>query len=130
MILLDTDCCIEILRKNEKVISSREEYNDDIGISFISVGELYYGAERSTNPAKNRKLIEEFLITINIIHSDIDIMIKFGELKAYLKDNHILLPDADLIIAATTFIRAERLITGNVKHFERFPNLNIENWIE
>ncbi len=91
---------------------------------------MYYGAERSTNPAKNRKLIEEFLITINIIHSDIDIMIKFGELKAYLKDNHILLPDADLIIAATTFIRAERLITGNVKHFERFPNLYIENWIE
>jgi len=130
MILLDTDICIEILRKNEKVISSREKYNDDIGISFISVGELYYGAERSSKPEKNMRLIEEFLITINIIHSDIAIMIKFGELKAYLKNNSILLPDADLLIAATTFIKAERLITGNVKHFERFPNLSIENWIE
>ena len=85
MILLDTDICIEILRKNEKVISSREKYNDDIGISFISVGELYYGAERSVKPEKNRRLIEEFLITINIIHSDIDIMIKFGELKSSAK---------------------------------------------
>ena len=130
MILLDTDICIEILRKNEKVISSREKYNDDIGISFISVGELYYGAERSVKPEKNRRLIEEFLITINIIHSDIDIMIKFGTLKADLKNNNILLPDADLLIAATTFIKAERLITGNVKHFERFPNLSIENWIK
>lgn len=46
MILVDTDICIEILRKNEKVISSREKYNNDIGISFISVGELYYEAER------------------------------------------------------------------------------------
>jgi len=130
MILLDTDICIEILRKNEKVISSREKYNDDIGISFISVGELYYGAKRSANPEKNIRLIEEFLITINIIHSDIDIMIKFGELKAYLKNNNILLPDADLLIAATTFIKTERLITGNVKHFDRFPNLSIENWLE
>ena len=130
MILLDTDICIEILRKNEKIISSREKYNDYISISFISVGELYYGAERSSSPEKNKRLIEEFLITINIIHSDIDIMIKFGELKAYLKNNDILLPDADLLIAATTFTKAERLITGNVKHFERFPNLSIENWIE
>ena len=130
MILLDTDICIEILRKNEKVISSREKFNDDIGISFISVGELYYGAERSAKPENNIRLIEEFLITINIIHSDIDIMIKFGELKAYLKNNNILLSDADLLIAATTFIKAERLITGNVRHFERFPNLSIENWIE
>ncbi len=130
MILLDTDICVEILRKNEKVISSREKFNDDIGISFISVGELYYGAERSANPENNIRLIEEFLITINIIHSDIDIMIKFGKLKAYLKNNNILLPDAYLLIAATTFIKAERLITGNVKHFERFPNLSIENWIE
>lgn len=130
MILLDTDICVEILRKNEKVISSREKFNDDIGISFISVGELYYGAERSANPENNIRLIEEFLITINIIHSDIDIMIIFGKLKAYLKNNNILLPDADLLIAATTFIKAERLITGNVKHFERFPNLPIENWIE
>jgi tRNA(fMet)-specific endonuclease VapC len=94
------------------------------------VGELYYGAERSAKPVKNRRLIEEFLITINIIHSDIDIMIKFGELKAYLENNNIFLPDADLLIAATTFIKAERLITGNAKHFERFSNLSIENWIE
>ena len=130
MILLDTDICIEILIKNEKVISSREKYNDDIGISFISVGELYYGAERSAKPEKNRRLIEEFLITINIIHSDIAVMRKYGELKAYLKNNSILLPDTNLLIAATTFIKAERLITGNVKHFERFPNLSIENWIK
>ncbi len=130
MILLDTDICIEILRKNEKVITSRGKYNDDIGISFITVGELFYGAERSSKPEKNMKLIEEFLITINILHSDIAIMIKFGELKAYLKNNSTLLPDADLLIAASTFIKAEKLITGNVKHFERIPNLSTENWIK
>ncbi len=110
MILLDTDICVEILRKNEKVISSREKHNDDIGISFITVGELFYGAERSAQPEKNMRLIEEFLITINIIHSDTAIMIKFGELKAHLKNNSKLLPDADLLIAATTFLKAEKLI--------------------
>lgn len=129
MILLDTDVCIEILRKNINVINARDKYDDNVAISFITVGELYYGAKKSSNPGKNIKLIEEFLITINVIQSDIEIMKRFGELKAYLKINNQLLSDADILIASTAFTTAEKLITGNIKHFQRFPSLVLENWI-
>ena len=128
MILLDTDICIEILRKNEKIIKCRENTDEEISISFITVGELYYGAEKSAYVNDNKKVIEEFLLTINIINSDNEIMMKFGEIKAILKKKNIQLPDADLLIAATTLTKTDKLVTGNIKHFERINGLTIEKW--
>jgi tRNA(fMet)-specific endonuclease VapC len=129
MILLDTDVCVEILRKNRDVIRKRERYDDETAVSFISVAELYYGAEKSSNPLKNNFLIEEFLLTLKVIQSDNEIMKKFGQVKLRLYRENILLPDADIFIAATAYMKADKLITGNTKHFQRFPNLVIENWI-
>ena len=63
MILLDTDVCIEILRGNEQVIQKRDVCNGDMALSFISVAELYYGAEKSLNPVQNKLIIEEFLLS-------------------------------------------------------------------
>jgi predicted nucleic acid-binding protein len=36
--------------------------------------------------------------------------------------------DADVLIAATTLEKAERLVTGNAKHFERIAGLVLEDW--
>lgn len=129
MILLDTDICIEILRKNANVIRKREKYDDETAISFISVAELYYGAEKSSNQIKNHFLIEEFLLTIEVIQSENEILKMFGRIKFQLYKQNLLLPDADIFIAATAYAKADKLITGNTKHFQRFTNLIIENWI-
>ena len=53
----------------------------------------------------------------------------FGELKFNLYDEHILLPDADILIAATALSSCSKLITGNIKHYKRFEKLKIEDWI-
>ncbi len=84
---------------------------------------------KSSDPNKNNSLIEEFLLTVEIIHTDLPILKKFGELKNDLRSQGYLLPDADLFIAATTYEKADLLVTGNAKHFERFPNINVDNWI-
>lgn len=128
MILLDTDICIKILRKNKNVIKKRAQYDDTTAISFMSIAELYYGAAKSQNPPKNHQLINEFLLTIETVHTDGDILKKFGELKSILSQDNTLLPDADIFIAATAYVKADKLITGNIKHFQRFPNLVVENW--
>ncbi|MBI5417007.1 PIN domain-containing protein [Candidatus Poribacteria bacterium] len=129
MILLDTDVCIELLRGNKKVIENRKKTDDLIAVSFMTVGELYYGAEKSGNRDKNIGLIEEFLLTVKIIHSNIAVLRKFGELKNDLKKSDNLITDADLLIASTAVIKCDRLITGNVRHFSRFEGLKVENWI-
>jgi tRNA(fMet)-specific endonuclease VapC len=129
VILLDTDVCIELLRGNAKVIDKRQGYEEKVAISFMSVAELFYGAEKSDNSRENSRLIEEFFITIEIIHSDLEILRKFGELKAILGSAGNILADADIFIAATTLAKCNMLITGNVNHFKRIEELRIENWI-
>ena len=129
MTLLDTDTCIEILHGNLNVIRKRNEESDSVGISFITVAELYYGAAKSNQIDHNNQLVAEFLLTINIIQSDIEIARTYGELKAGIEKTGLPIADADLFIAATTITKCNKLITGNPRHYERITDLRIENWI-
>ena len=129
MILLDTDVCIEILRGNELVIEKRFECDERIAICFMTIGELFYGAKKSKYKLKNLNLVEEFILSIDVINTDFEILREFGELKASLFDKKILLPDADILIASTALTKCSKLVTGKNKHFNRFDNLVIENWI-
>jgi tRNA(fMet)-specific endonuclease VapC len=129
MILIDTDICIELLRGNKSVLEERQKCDDMVAISFMTVGELYYGAERSSNRIKNINIVEQFIISVQVLNTDIEILKKFGELKAKLYNKNVLLPDADILIASTAIAKCTKLITGNSKHFYRFDNLVLENWI-
>ena len=93
------------------------------------VAELFYGVEKSDNVGENTKLIEEFLLTIEVIHRDLEILKKFGELKVVLGSAGNILADADIFIAVTTLAKCNMLITRNVNHFRRIEELRIENWI-
>jgi tRNA(fMet)-specific endonuclease VapC len=95
----------------------------------MSVAELFYGTEKSDNTGENTTLIEEFLLSIEIIHSDLEILRKFGKLKAMLGKSGNILADADIFIAASALVRCNLLITGNVSHFRRIDALRIDNWI-
>jgi len=130
MILLDTDICIELLRGNQRIVEKRISYDERVAICFMTVAELYYGAERSKYTQKNINIIDEFLLSIDVINTDVEIMKKFGEIKTKLYNRNILLPDADILIASVALTKCTKLITGNVKHYNRFENLSIENWIK
>ena len=129
MILLDTDVCIELLRGNALVLEKRATCDDSVAISFMTLAELFYGVERSNNREKNTRLVEEFILSLTILQSDRLIMQKFGELKAMFYQRQIMLPDADIFIAATALTKCSKLIAGNEKHFSRFDGLLLENWI-
>jgi tRNA(fMet)-specific endonuclease VapC len=128
VIMIDTDICIEILNQNKQVIRARARYDDEVAVCFMSIAELFYGSAMSSDPESNRSLIEEFLLTVEIIQTDLPILKRFGELKSNLRKQGYLLPDADIFIAAATYEKASLLVTGNSKHFERFPDLTVENW--
>ena len=129
MILLDTDTCVEILRGNQEVIDRRLETNEEVAISFMTAAELYYGAEKSNNRLRNKHVVDEFILSIDIVHTDLDILRKFGEIKAELQSKGVSLADADFLIAATCLCHSKKLVTGNAKHFDRIENLVTENWI-
>lgn len=128
MILLDTDICIELLKGNKRILQRRDQYDGPVGVCFMTIAELYYGAEKSKDPSKNIDTIEKLLITLEIVHTDIAILKRFGMIKAHLQKQGEPIADADILIASATLEKAERLITGNTKHFERISGLALENW--
>lgn len=129
MILLDTDVCVELLRGDKRVVERRKQTESPVAVSFMTVGELLYGAQKSNNSKKNIAVVEEFLLSVRIIDSSYEIMRKFGSLKANLTSAGLPPTDADILIAATSLACCDMLITGNLAHFRRFEGLTLDNWI-
>jgi tRNA(fMet)-specific endonuclease VapC len=128
MILLDTDVCVELLKGNKRILQRRDQYDGPVGVCFMTIAELYYGAEKSRDPGKNIDTIEKLLLTVEIVQTDIPILKRFGMIKAQLQKKGEPIADADILIASATLEKAEKLITGNTKHFERIAGLSLESW--
>lgn len=129
MKVLDTDVCIEILRGNAKVIRRRATVVDEVVTTWITAAELCYGASKSSKPQSNQILVNEFLATLPVIGLNLNAAQRFGRLKASLEGEGRGLADADLLIAAVTESHEAALVTGNRRHYQRIPNLPIEDWI-
>ena len=129
MILLDTDICVELLRGNKRVLERRARCADTAAIAAMTVGELFYGAEKSSRPAANRSAVEQFIVTVPVIHTTVPILRSFGQWKADFERQGVPLSDADVRIAVTALDGCTQLITGNTDHFSRFLGLRLENWL-
>ncbi len=67
--ILDTNICIYIIkRKPEQVFDKLLTLSvGSVGISSITLAELHYGIEKSTNADKNKEALENFLTPIEIL---------------------------------------------------------------
>lgn len=129
MRILDTDTCVEILRGNAAVIAVRRGQPDLVATTWITAGELFYGAAKSIAPATNLPLVREFLGTLEILGLDLPAAERFGRLKIDLEREGQRLADADLLIAAMTLAKDAILVTGNARHYGRIAGLRLEDWI-
>lgn len=129
MIVLDTDLCIELLRHNDTVISHRLARHEPVAVSFMTAAELYYGASKSADPEHNLRTVSAFLNVVEVVESSDSLVERFGRLKAELERAGQVLPDADLLIAATALSVGGSLATGNGRHFGRIQGLTIEDWL-
>lgn len=129
MNILDTDTCIEILRGNEQVIQRHIETTGQVCTTWVTAAELYYGAACSARPDESRLLVGHFLSTLEIIGLDALAVERFGLLKRSLELAGTRLSDLDLLIAAISLSATATLVTGNRKHYQRIPGLEIEDWI-
>jgi len=100
--LLDTNICIYIIKK--KPINVFEKFKNftvgDIGISSITLAELQYGIEKSSNAEKNRDALEKFLTPIEIIDYGYDATIEYGKIRAELEKKGVPIGPLDMLIAS------------------------------
>ena len=128
MKLLDTDTCIGLLKGDAAVVAAWRSCEDQCALPSMVVGELYYGAFKSTVREEELNRIAMFLDIFPEIQPSKRSMRRFGDIKANLELKGTRLADADIIIASTAIEEGFTLITGNVRHYSRIEGLEIENW--
>lgn len=129
MHLLDTDTCVEILRGNVKVIARRRGIYGPVVTSEITASELFYGAAKSKDPTGNRRVVLEFLRTLEVLPISLAGTQFFGGFKARLQAAGQSIPDADLWIASIARAVRAKIVTGNSRHLSRIPGVECEDWI-
>jgi tRNA(fMet)-specific endonuclease VapC len=101
---------------------------DKCHISEVTVLELYYGAENSDNPSKNMEFTRRFCESIHVLPIS-EVAHRYAIEKAKLRKKGMLIDDFDLLIASTAIEYQYVLVTENIRHMDRFSNLEIENWV-
>ena len=128
--LLDTNICIYIIKKKPQEVFEKFKKLTlgDVGISSITLAELQYGVEKSSNPEKNREALEKFLTPIEIVEYGYEAGIKYGIIRAGLERRGTPIGPLDMLIASHAKSLDVVLVTNNVKEFDRVEGLRIENW--
>jgi tRNA(fMet)-specific endonuclease VapC len=96
----------------------------------INVGELLYGASRKGDPALTARVRRVIEVATRVYAFDEAAAEVYGPLRARLEATGKPLDDPDLRIASIALARDLTLVTANLKHFSRIPDLRVENWLE
>ncbi len=131
--LLDTNIIIALLHKKEPINSTlRSKQPDELFISGITIGEIYYGVEKSNANYKQKNLIAREAIMNLFKHNFMDknVCEEYGKIKAELFATKSYSPnnENDIWIAAHARAGSFVLITENLKKFQSITGLRIESW--
>ena len=135
MYLLDTDVLSDLMKPlasaNLEARLSRVS-SDQQFTSSITLGELVYGIFRLVGRRRETltRLMEAMLIGLPVLPFDAIAARRYGEIRAGLDRAGTPIGDADVRIAAIALVNGLTVVTGNVRHFSRVPELPVENWFQ
>ena len=124
--LVDTDWVIDAYIGTPASVRVLDRLSDDgLGVSIISSGELFEGAFGFPDPQARLAQFRVLLNRFTTIPLSDPIMEVFARTRARLRRSGQLIPDMDLLIAATALNHDLTLVTRNRRHFDRIPDLTL-----
>lgn len=127
--VLDTDVCIYWLKGDRRIERKILDVTlENVFITVISECELFYGAYKSARVGRNLETLQTLRRKIKTLQTSSDVAPCYGRLKAALEHRGQTLDDADLLIASIALAHGGTLVTNNIRHFNKIPDLPIENW--
>ncbi len=131
--LLDTNMLV-YARNGKTPVAARLDQaweQGDVVTSLLAVGELIYGAEKSARREENLAAVEQQLAMLDgVLPLTIEIVHRFGRLKADLERRGVTKQDIDLHIAATAIEAGATLVTNDRALLDgTIPGLTVENWL-
>lgn len=128
--LLDTNVLIHAVRGRPPGVRAhlQRQSPDDVAVSSITIAELWYGAEKSVNPARKREAWRAVLEPFQVVAFDRDAAEHHARIRYLLR--HTPIGERDLLIASIALAHDLTLITHNAGEFSRVPRLRVEDWFE
>lgn len=130
--LLDTNVLSEVIRKdpNRGVLQRLNEIAvRDVVTSAVCVAELRHGAARVAHGALLwQRIAREILSRVDILPMGEAEAVRAGDLLAILEARGEPIGIEDVWIGATALEHGLRVVTRNLKHFQRIPGLTSESW--
>lgn len=124
--ILDADWIINALAgRNQAVSTLNLIAGDRICVSWITVGEVYERAYDFPNPQPHLESFRLFLSPYVVLNLNAPIMERFAEVRSHLRHRGSIIPDFDIIVAATALHYDLTVLTFDVEHFGRVPDLRV-----
>jgi len=128
--LLDTNIVIYVIKRRPMEVMAMFNQNASrMAISSITLAELIHGAEKSSQPAQNYTVIEDFCSRLEVLAYTPKAAQHYGSIRAALEKAGQPIGVNDLHIAAHARSEGLVLVTNNLREFERVPALQLENWV-
>lgn len=131
--LIDTSVLIDLERSGlpaDELLAAIDE-TEELFLSAITVGELMIGAESGVDAMqrhKRRKNAEKVLASFPCLSVGVEVAEYYARIASALLAKKTPIGVNDTWIAATAMNHSLRVLTGNVKHFERVDGLQVLAW--
>lgn len=127
-VVIDTDILVDMLRnvrETVNLISELERKECLLSTTVVNVFELYYGAYKSRNHAKNLAATDKLLERLVILDMKFKSAKKAGQVYAELEAEGKLIGMRDAMIGAICLNEGYSILTRNVEHMGKIEELNL-----
>ena len=124
--LLDTNIVIAIFAGDPNVLEPLVQSNE-VFLPTIVLGELYYGARKSTHVDSNIRRIDELAASSALLGCDLNTSHHYGQVKNDLRAKGRPIPENDIWIAAVAQQYGLTLVSRDT-HFSEVGTLSLEVW--
>ncbi len=129
--MLDTNICIYVMKNHP--VELRSKFNavaEQLCISSITLGELYFGAEKSSRREANMSVLNNFVARLEILPFGSKAAAHYGQVRAELQRAGTPCGANDMLIGAHARSEGLIVVTNNGREFCRMPGLRVENWLQ
>ena len=127
--LLDTDTCVYAIKGRETLIANLQRHHpDQLGVSTVTLGEIWFGAKKSRHAARMKKLAATFLEALKVLDFTRLAAEHYADIRFHLERRGTPIGERDQMIAAVARSERRVLVTHNLAEFARVPRLALEDW--
>jgi len=124
--LLDSNIVIALFAGEPSILDHLKDASE-VYIPSVVIGELYYGAPKSSQAIKNLHRIEAFIAGSIILACDAVTAFHYGSIKDRLRQKGHPIPENDIWIAAIA-LQFDSILVSRDEHFSAVQGLMVEYW--